>query len=494
MLIRTTIFSISVAACAAAPLLAQNPTPAGVAGNVTVARNCDTTSPVTVLGFTFAARLSRGVGANTVYGASGNLTASSVSYADEPLVGRVDEDGPAEGKLRSGDLIARVNGYAITTPEGAAALSSARPGVSLVLTVRRGENLVPVTIIPRGARCPLMLGGTYGPAANAYSTTKIAPSIVQGMSVSKLAPGNSVVLGQTSALMRTAINGGWLGIGFDCEDCGQRAQGSGRVWYFREAPVIYNVDTGSPAYNAGIRRGDVLLRVDGKDITTAAAGARLGQVKVGEKLNLTYRRGSKVADATLRVAQSPLALRASTVNGVEAEQILKSTMALRASTTTEARLREMLTQNDAAKAKQEAAVRELETVLWSNGGAGSENARAVLGKLRAAQESQLKNQERALTEMLRNEEEGARRLNLLEQQMKHASRTVRPSVIEVTGDSIAFARTAVGRDQKLRYSGSVAGADVEVRGPGSVSVQGDGDDLVIITADAIIRIKSRKPR
>ncbi len=48
--------------------------------------------------------------------------------------------------------------------------------------------------------------------------------------------------------------------------------------------------------------------------------------------------------------------------------------------------------------------------------------------------------------------------------------------------------------QRLRYSGSVGDADIEVRGPGSITVQGDGEDLIITTADAVIRVKARKPR
>lgn len=495
---RITLFSVSVLAFSAVSVHGQTPAPAAVAGNLSAARQCDTASPVTVLGFTFAARLSRGI-TGTTNGSSivpRTTIPSTVSYADEPLVGHVDADGPAANRIRTGDLIARVNGYAITTPEGAAALSSARPGSSLVLTVRRGENLVPVTIIPSGIRCPLMLGGVYAatPSVRGSQKVTVGSGAVAATNIGSLAPMNAVTLAQSGTLMRSAVYGGWLGLGFDCNDCGQRVQGNGRVWYFREPPVIYNVDTGSPAYNAGIRRGDVLLRVDGKEITSSAAGAKLGQVKPGQNLKLTYRRAGHTTEATVRVAQSP-ALRASTVAALEADQMLKSTIALRSAATNEARLRDLLAQTTVAKARQEATLRELETALQATGGANTSNARAALSKLRVAQDVEATNQQRAIRELLRSEQTGTQKLNLLEQQMKRASDATRPEVIEVSGDSLAsYMRMPMSRDQKLRYSGSVGGADVEVRGPGSVNVQGDGDDLLIITADAVIRIKSRKAR
>ena len=43
--------------------------------------------------------------------------------------------------------------------------------------------------------------------------------------------------------------------------------------------------------------------------------------------------------------------------------------------------------------------------------------------------------------------------------------------------------------KRLRYAGSVGGSDVEVRGLGNVVVDDSGDEVVIITRDATIRIK-----
>jgi hypothetical protein len=43
--------------------------------------------------------------------------------------------------------------------------------------------------------------------------------------------------------------------------------------------------------------------------------------------------------------------------------------------------------------------------------------------------------------------------------------------------------------RRLRYAGSVGGSDVEVRGLGNVVVDDGGDEIVITTRDATIRIR-----
>ncbi len=45
------------------------------------------------------------------------------------------------------------------------------------------------------------------------------------------------------------------------------------------------------------------------------------------------------------------------------------------------------------------------------------------------------------------------------------------------------------QDKRLRYAGSVGGSDVEVRGLGNVVVDDSGDEIVIVTPDATIRVK-----
>ena len=415
-------------------------------------------------------------------------------FSGEPLIAGVNADGPGANRLQDGDRIARVNGFAVTTREGTVALRDVKPGKSIVLTIRRGDRMVPVTITAGGYRCPVGREAlTVAAAAASGRTTASSAGNATGTLSASLgataASGSGAAATRAGTLMRTPSNAGWLGLGFDCANCGQRATPSGRVWYFTEPPTIYNVDTGSPAYNAGIRRGDVLLKIDGKDVKAAAAGARLGLVKPGETLRLTYRRGSSVRETSLKVAPSPVVL-GGQVALRSADNLLKSTQELRASVS-ESRVRSLIQEIERSRTAQEKNIKDLEVSLRKSGSVNSQETKSALNKLRYAQEAQASKEKEILRELLRAEQEGARQLDLVEEQVKHATLAVQPSVFVL--DSIPTTASAA-RGQRLRYSGSVGSADVEVRGPGSISVQGDGEDLVIVTSDAVIRIKARQIR
>jgi hypothetical protein len=452
---------------------------------------CPSGAQTVALGFSYYVRFNGANGANNA-AASGTYVARDNPLPDEPYIANVESNGPNAGRVQQGDRIARVNGYPVTTAEGTAALRNARPGSALVLTIRRGDKLLPVAITPSGWRCSAPTNAlTITPSVIASTVPGYALAARSDVAPLRIADAATVRDGRTVTLMGTMLpsvsNPGWLGMGFDCASCGQRATPAGRVWYFSEPPVIYNVDTGSPAYNAGIRRGDVLLRIDGKDVKSPAAGARLGLVKPGETLRLTYRRDAKTRDASLKVATSPLVQRGATALR-SADQLLKSTQELRLSTN-ESSVRSLMSEMERARAVEKKNLDQLERALRQN--AGSTEARAVFNKLRAAQQSRAAREQKVLREMLATEKEGSRQLDLVEAQVAHATVSIQPYMY--TLDSVATGRV-LPRDQKLRYSGSIGDADVEVRGPGSVSVQGDNDDIVIVTGDAVIRIKSRKVR
>ena len=74
-------------------------------------------------------------------------------FRSEPRVEEVRPDGPAAGKLREGDVITAIDGVLITTREGARRFVEAAPGVAVTLTVRRGGRETPVRIVA-GAICP----------------------------------------------------------------------------------------------------------------------------------------------------------------------------------------------------------------------------------------------------------------------------------------------------------------------------------------------------
>ena len=66
--------------------------------------------------------------------------------------------------------------------------------------------------------------------------------------------------------------------------------------------LVAHVVDGSPAYEAGIRDGDILLRVDGRDVTRWRSGATpntpFREQSAGTKFELTLRRGDKIFQTT----------------------------------------------------------------------------------------------------------------------------------------------------------------------------------------------------
>jgi hypothetical protein len=443
------------------------------------AQSCDTGQPVPDLGFSYVAT-ANAAGMRVPANAAGGASASSISLRDEPRIESVDADGPA-AELRAGDRIARVNGLEITTPAGTAALQSVQVGHAVVLTVRRADRLVPVTVTPRRMTCPTarQVLPTRAVRATRLDVEEIAPTTVS-------LPG-------------------WLGLGFDCSNCSLRETKNGRVWYFSEPPRIYNVDPGSPAHRAGLRRGDVLIAVDGDPVRSLPARTRLGQAQAGESLRLSYRRGARTGETVLRVARSPVAARAVagsaalTMSAASAVSAASAASAALANTTRlqqsrdAAKVQELLTRTAQEHDVQQARLRQIEAKLRSNDAAAVRAALHEVRELRARQESAMQTQEQALKAMLHAERVEQQRLTEVQRDLAAVTVQGRPAVFTyrgymITADS-AMVVTPDGKAQRLRYSGRVGNANVEVFGPGSVAVQGDDEDLVITTPDAVIHIR-----
>jgi S1-C subfamily serine protease len=73
-----------------------------------------------------------------------------------------------------------------------------------------------------------------------------------------------------------------------------------------EAVVLSAVYPNTPAAKAGLKAGDVLVRIDGQPVGESDALVReIGTHRPGEKLKLTYLRGGKEAEATVTLAERP---------------------------------------------------------------------------------------------------------------------------------------------------------------------------------------------
>jgi hypothetical protein len=81
--------------------------------------------------------------------------------------------------------------------------------------------------------------------------------------------------------------------------CGFPGRGPAATWHYNEYPSIADVAPGAPADRAGIRRGDVLMDVDGISLLTDEGAQRFSALRAGDTVRLTLSRAKKTFDVTL---------------------------------------------------------------------------------------------------------------------------------------------------------------------------------------------------
>jgi len=163
-------------------------------------------------------QIGRALGLNEIYGA---------------LVGDVLHDSPAEkAGLKSGDVILDINGEKVQNASQLSnRISSMAPGTTITLTVMRDSQKIDIT-------------------------AKLAemPSEIAGSSGSK-------------------INTQQLGFSVKTFDKGLADKYGIEQWM--KGVVVTSIDTGSRAYQAGLREGDLILQVDRQDVQTSQKFATL---------------------------------------------------------------------------------------------------------------------------------------------------------------------------------------------------------------------------
>jgi hypothetical protein len=329
------------------------------------------------------------------------------TFRSEPQVGAVRDGGPAEGKLREGDVITAIDGVLITTREGSRRFANVTPGTPAVLTVRREGREFPVRIVadavcPEDALAPTGMAMVTMPTPPTPPTPPTSPTPPTPPTAPEppQAP-ETARLPKPSIPTEEALPRGWSGFALTCRNCGGQPgeDGAYPVWEFGTLPTIYFVDPGSPAARAGLQIGDVLAELDGVSLLTEDGGKRFGALQPGQSVKWTIRRGGRVQNVTVVTARRP---------------------------------------------------GEQEVDL-----------------------SALKEELKALSEH-RNAERMSAEMQRLAREMERAGSRM--------------ARETATRE-RLRYAGAVGGSEVEVRGLESVLVDDTGDEIVITTRDATIRIK-----
>jgi membrane-associated protease RseP (regulator of RpoE activity) len=207
------------------------------------------------------------------------------SFRSEPVVRGVREGSPADGVIEAGDVITAIDGMLITTREAGERFATAEPGEQVTFTVRRGDRVTRVQV-EAGQSCERVTR-----RHDLLDVVTVLP---------RLEPSPRVAVALEPRIAIRAFPGGWFGFGISC-DCVMRRgdPGESPVWEFNAPPEIFSVEAGSPADRVGLRRGDVLLEIDGVDLTEEEGGRRFGAVKPGQEVEFVYRRGGGTQSITI---------------------------------------------------------------------------------------------------------------------------------------------------------------------------------------------------
>lgn len=209
-------------------------------------------------------------------------------FKAEPVVRNLRENGPADGLLRSGDRVVAVDGHLITTEAAGDRWSGVRPGETVELRVRRGGEVETVEIVA-GLRCREV------PAAETRLRAKAPVAATRTQHPGPVRHGTR----RPSILPR-----GSLGMGLTCS-CTVKTGPDGPRWSFREPPEVGALVVGGPAFHAGLREGDVLVALDGHELTSEAGGEAFSSLRPRQRVRVTFRREGEERTVELVAGDRP---------------------------------------------------------------------------------------------------------------------------------------------------------------------------------------------
>jgi len=220
-------------------------------------------------------------------------------FSTEPRVFSVEGGGPAEGILEPGDYLVAIDGVLITTRQGGRKYADVEPGEIVTLRYRRDGNVheagirvgshcrpAPVSTVVYGRVAPPPRLDHAVPLAGIVSVPRVRVVEVREAYASALAVPTTErgLLGSMDPTPR-----GRLGIGLGCTECGTRTDDdTGEdIWFFSGPIEVTQVNSGGPAEDAGIQMGDLIISIEGHDITTDARGLAFSALTPGEAVRMT---------------------------------------------------------------------------------------------------------------------------------------------------------------------------------------------------------------
>ncbi|MCP4573425.1 MAG: PDZ domain-containing protein [bacterium] len=253
-------------------------------------------------------------------------------FADPPRVLRVVRGGPAYGKLEEDDSILAVDGVDVASEEGSRLLMRPDAGDDVVLRVLRDGEEVDVEITVGRFDRSLARDYTFEVVRPGRDGTPSLETIdlrqpdglradrarVERSSGRASSRSSSRAASRSSFVSRSRSGGvgttrSWYGFGLETKAITvKEGDKDHSVIYFENPPRVYRVDSDGPAGRAGLRRGDVLVEIDGAALDEDTGALRFSSAEPGDVVSLVYERDGEegiveliTEDYPVRVVRRP---------------------------------------------------------------------------------------------------------------------------------------------------------------------------------------------
>lgn len=212
------------------------------------------------------------------------------TFFAEPVVLSVNNSTP----LKPGDVIEAVNDQPITSSAGSAQFSYPTPGPA-TLTVRRGRDRVVLKFMLSLTPCSDSTEKVALPV-QAIQASGLKPSIrIRGLSNVNGSNGPIYVIDGVRVDPSSTPPPSRYGFAVSCApNCPEVTTPDGTTFHrYTAAPTISAIRDGSSAASAGLKVGDVMLRIDGRSILDDFAAIRLARAEQTQSLHVTVQRDGK---------------------------------------------------------------------------------------------------------------------------------------------------------------------------------------------------------